>query len=150
MIIKVIENRDEKLINSLVPLWERSVKASHKFLSLKEIEEIKKYVFIALKEVPTLIVAFDETNNNLPLGFIGLTDKKIEMLFIDSIYFSKGIGSKLIEFAFNKFKVNEVVVNKDNINAYNFYLKKGFKDYKYSEVDEQGNPYPIIFMKKDN
>lgn len=72
------------------------------------------------------------------------------MLFIDSIYFSKGIGSKLIEFAFNKFKVNEVVVNKDNINAYNFYLKKGFKDYKYSEVDEQGNPYPIIFMKKDN
>ena len=40
--------------------------------------------------------------------------------------------------------------NKDNINAHSFYLKKGFKDYKYSEIDEQGNPYPIIFMKKDN
>lgn len=49
MIIKVIENRDEKLINSLVPLWERSVKASHKFLSLKEIEEIKKICFYCFK-----------------------------------------------------------------------------------------------------
>lgn len=149
MIIKIIDNRDESLINSLVPLWERSVKASHTFLSLKEIEDIKQYVFIALKEVPTLIVAFDETNNNIiPLGFIGLSDKKIEMLFIDSVYFAKGIGSKLIDFAFKNYNVNEVVVNKDNINAHSFYLKKGFKDYKYSEIDEQGNPYPIIFIKK--
>ena len=31
MIIKIIDNRDESLINSLVPLWERSVKASHTF-----------------------------------------------------------------------------------------------------------------------
>ena len=42
------------------------------------------------------------------------------MLFIDSVYFAKGIGSKLIDFAFKNYNVNEVVVNKDNINAHSF------------------------------
>lgn len=28
-----------------------------------------------------------------------------------------------------------------------FYEHMGFKVYERSEIDEQGNPYPILFMK---
>lgn len=38
------ENRNAALINSLLDVWEKSVKETHTFLSNEEIENIKKYV----------------------------------------------------------------------------------------------------------
>ncbi len=117
------------------------------FLNDKLIQEIKQYIPLALKEVQHLIVAFQD---NKPLGFIGINDRKIEMLFVDSNLIGKGVGTCLINFVFDKYNVNEVVVNEQNPNAHNFYLRKGFIDVKRSELDEQGNPYPIIFMNTNN
>ena len=51
--MKIIEIKDRTLmlINELLVLWEDSVKATHSFLSIKEIENIKKYVPQAIKEI---------------------------------------------------------------------------------------------------
>ncbi len=145
MFLKEIFDRNDKLISELLGIWERSVKASHKFLTDEEIENIKEYVPQAFKGVEHLIVAFDD---ELPLGFIGINERKIEMLFIDGNLRGKGFGSSLINYALKNFNVNEVVVNEQNPLAHNFYLKVGFKDFSRSELDEQGNPYPIITMRK--
>ncbi len=55
--MKIIEvkDRNESIINKLIDVWEDSVKATHLFLSNKEINNIKKYVPDALKEVEHLI-----------------------------------------------------------------------------------------------
>lgn len=68
------------LLKSLLELWEDSVKATHTFLSNEEIENIKKYVPQALKNVTHLIIA--ENENNIPIAFMGIEDTKLEMLFV--------------------------------------------------------------------
>ncbi len=72
------------------------------------------------------------------------------MLFVDNNLRGKDSGSKLLDYAFKNYNINEVVVNEENKEAHKFYLKHGFYDYKREDLDEQGNPYQIkITCKKD-
>lgn len=136
--------RSQVLIEKLVNLWENSVKASHLFLSNKEIEEIKKYVPKALREIEHLIVETDKTEN--PIAFMGIYKNKLEMLFISPAHMKTGLGRKLIEEAIENYSVNELVVNEQNPKAKGFYEHLGFKVFKRNPIDEQGNQYPILFM----
>ena len=70
------------------------------------------------------------------------------MLFVLSKARGQGIGKTLISEASSLYQVNEVVVNEQNPQARGFYEHMGFKVYARSETDEQGAPYPILFMKK--
>ena len=142
MISKV--KRSQVLIEKLVNLWENSVKASHLFLSNKEIEEIKKYVPQALREIEHLIVETDKTEN--PIAFMGIYKNKLEILFISPAHMKTGLGRKLIEEAIENYSVNELVVNEQNPKAKGFYEHLGFRVYKRNPIDEQGNQYPILFM----
>ena len=136
--------RSQVLIEKLVNLWENSVKASHLFLSNKEIEEIKKYVPQALREIEHLIVETDKTEN--PIAFMEIYKSKLEMLFISPAHMKTGLGRKLIEEAIENYSVNELVVNEQNPKAKGFYEHLGFRVYKRNPIDEQGNQYPILFM----
>ncbi|WP_330656193.1 GNAT family protein [Alkaliphilus flagellatus] len=40
-----------------------------------------------------------------------------------------------------------VYVNEQNIQGVGFYKYMGFDIFKKSELDEQGNPFPILHMK---
>lgn len=40
-----------------------------------------------------------------------------------------------------------VTVNEQNPQAVGFYEHMGFKTYKRTECDEEGKPYPILYMK---
>ena len=41
------------------------------------------------------------------------------------------------------------VLNEQNPQAIGFYEHEGFRVYKRTETDEQGNPYPLLYMKLD-
>lgn len=140
-----IENRSPILINKLLEIWEDSVKATHLFLSNKEIKNIKKYVPQALKEVPHLVII--ENENDTPIAFMGINDTKLEMLFIKNSERRKGLGKKLLKYGIKNYNINELTVNEQNLNAKGFYEHIGFKVYSRSETDEQGNHYPILYMK---
>ena len=45
------------------------------------------------------------------------------------------------------YDVDELVVNEQNPNAKAFYEHLGFRVYKKSEIDEQGNHYSILYMR---
>lgn len=141
-----IEDRDSNLINNLLKVWESAVRATHLFLSEEEIENIKKYVPEALKFVPNLLVA--ENDEGKPLGFMGIQEQSLEMLFISNENRGQGIGKKLIEYGIENYSINEVAVNEQNPQAKRFYEKMGFEVYKRTELDEQGNPYPLLYMKR--
>lgn len=51
------EGRSQQLVDQLVCVWERSVRASHDFLGEKDIERIKGYVPQAILGVEHLVVA---------------------------------------------------------------------------------------------
>ena len=88
--MKIIEVTERNsLIEQLLKVWESSVKATHLFLSVSEIEDIKKYVPQALNEIPKLIIV--ENENQAPVGFMGIVEQHLEMLFIPHKARSKGI-----------------------------------------------------------
>lgn len=141
-----IENRTPELIADLLIVWEKSVRATHLFLSESDIQNIKKYVPEALKNVPHLFIAVNA--NNIPLAFMGIADNFLEMLFVLPEERRKGIGSALLKYGIEKHNVNELSVNEQNPEAKLFYEHLGFTVYKRAELDEQGNPFPILYMKK--
>lgn len=132
----------------MLDLWETSVKTTHLFLSNNEIKDIKKYVPQILRDVQKLILAKD-CKDNSTIGFIGINFNKIEMLFICNKKIRKGFGKKLVYYVIENYFVNEVCVNEQNSNAKQFYESLGFKIYKRTNIDEQGNPYPILYMTLD-
>ena len=99
----------------------------------------------ALKNVTYLIIV--ENENNIPIAFMGIEGTKLEMLFVKNNERGKGIGKKLLNYGIEKYSVNELTVNEQNPKARGFYEHLGFKVYKRSDKDEQGNPYPILYMK---
>lgn len=145
MIITEVKDRNEKLVTELVDVWERSVKATHLFLSEAEIAQIKTYVPQALGGVAHLMVG---ELNGKPVAFIGIEENKIEMLFIAPEERGKGLGRQLVEYAFAKFNASEVCVNEQNPQAHGFYERMGFKVYKRTPLDEQGQPYPLLYMRR--
>ena len=146
MHIYQVENRTQSLIDQLVVAWEGSVRATHLFLSDKEVLDIKEYVPQALAGVQYLYVA--ENDEGVPLGFMGIQDRKLEMLFIDASQRGTGVGKLLLNLGLEKHKVNELAVNEQNPQAVGFYEHLGFEIVDRSELDEQGNPYPILIMKR--
>ena len=52
----------------------------------------------------------------------------------------------MIQYGINNYSINEVTVNEQNLRARGFYEHMGFKVYKRTDCDEQGNPYPLLYM----
>ena len=80
---------------------------------------------------------------------MGIEDTKLEMLFIKNSERGKGLGKRLLNYGIENYNINEVTVNEQNTNAKGFYEYMGFKIYKRTELDEQGKPYPILYMRLD-
>lgn len=133
------------LTEQLIVVWEKSIRATHLFLSEDEIEEIKKYVPQALNNIAHLIIA-EETGGS-PVAFMGIEKQKLEMLFITPEERGKGLGKRLIQYGIENYTVNELAVNEQNPLAKGFYEHMGFHVYKQTDHDEQGNPYPLLYMK---
>jgi putative acetyltransferase len=146
MKIYEVKNRTDVLINQLYWVWKRSVKETHLFLSDQDIEKIAELIPTYLNEITHLIIAENEANE--PIAFMGIDDKKLEMLFINPNERGKGLGKELITYGITHYDINELGVNEQNEQATAFYKHMGFQIYKRSETDEQGNPYPILYMKK--
>jgi len=140
-----VNDRTPQLIDRLLEVWENSVRATHKFLSNEEVLEIKKYVPEALNGIAHLIIDTDKNEN--PIAFMGIEDNKLEMLFISSEFRGMGIGKKMLLYGIENFGVNNLAVNEDNPQAKGFYEYMGFKVYQRNELDDQGKPYPVLYMR---
>ena len=102
------KNRTPDLINRLLTVWESSVRATHLFLSDREIKSIKE-------------ISPEERG--------------------------KGLGKRLIQYGIKIYSVERVAVNEQNPQAKGFYEHMGFQVYKRTDLDEQGNPYPLLYMR---
>lgn len=138
-------NRDPRLISRLLEVWQASVRASHHFLTEADIRALAPQAEEALRQIGTLWVVCDGSQ---PVGFMGAQERKIEMLFLHPGHFRKGLGKELVQRAFRELAVEYVDVNEQNPDAIRFYERMGFKVFKRNESDSEGNPFPILEMKK--
>ena len=144
--MNIIETTDrtDLLTKQLLQVWESAVRQTHTFLSESEILRIKGYVPDAIGNVARLLVSMDESD--IPVAFLGLEGSRIEMLFVDASHREQGIGKQLVAFAIENYAASEVGVNEQNPLAIGFYEHMGFKTYKRTDFDEEGNPYPLLYM----
>lgn len=140
-----IEERNAPLLRRLLNIWERSVRATHRFLPEPEIRRIAEYVPAALREVPVLAAAVNGADE--PVAFMGIAGNKLEMLFVAPEERGKGVGRLLLRHAVEARGVREVDVNEQNPQARGFYERLGFRVCGRSETDGQGCPYPILHMR---
>ena len=143
--IEEVTWRSPQLVDQLLEVWERSVRATHRFLSADGIAEIKLYVPQALREVPHLVAAWRE--NGTPAGFMGVDGQKLEILFLVPEERGRGLGRKLVQYGVARFGIREVTVNEQNPQARGFYEHMGFSVYERLDHDEQDKPYPILHMR---
>lgn len=98
----------ENLVIELLPadyeaiaeLWETSVRATHHFLKPEEIGFYKPY--LVKYALPACRLYGIKTNEGKLCAFIGLSDDKIEMLFVSPKFFKNGCGRRLVDFAEQK------------------------------------------------
>ena len=145
MKIYEVKLRTPQLIAGLLEIWEASVRATHLFLSDAEIAHIAEYVPAAMNGVTHLVVA--ENTPGRAVAFMGIEEGRLEMLFVAPEYRSKGIGKRLLRYGIDNYGIREVTVNEQNPQAVGFYRHMGFEAYKRTEHDEQGGPYPLLYMK---
>lgn len=137
--------RTRTVVGQLEGLWEDSVRATHDFLTEQNIQSIKPLVRHGLENILVLCVARDNQDNIL--GFMGVEENKIEMLFVYPEAQGRGVGRQLIAYAIQSLNSTLVDVNEQNTQAVGFYLRMGFAVFKRSPVDGQGNAFPLLHME---
>ncbi|MDD4849431.1 MAG: GNAT family N-acetyltransferase [Gemmiger sp.] len=147
MQILEIEERTPALVQQLLAVWEQSVTATHLFLSADAIKKIKTYVPPALCGVQHLVVATSERGG--PVAFMGVEPETLQFLFVLPAQRGKGLGTRLLRYGMAHFGVKALTVNEQNPQAQGFYARQGFRIYKRTDLDEQGNAYPLLYMRRE-
>ena len=82
-------------------------------------------------------------------GMIHLEGKEIAELYVDYFFWKEGIGSKLVEFAKEKFDVKSVWTLEKNGDAIRFYEAHGFKLNGKRQLEE-GTPEYIVMLERES
>ncbi|MGE8428953.1 MAG: acetyltransferase [Sphingobacterium sp.] len=132
---------------AIVHIWENSVRATHDFLKEEDLQLYKR--LIPTEYLPQLKVYVIDDHGQ-PTAFFAVSDDNLEMLFVDSAYRGKGVGTVALQHVLDKLQVYKVDVNEQNQQAVDFYLKKGYQLIGRSAVDGMGKPYPILHLHHES
>ncbi|EKE76611.1 GNAT family N-acetyltransferase [Gallaecimonas xiamenensis] len=128
----------------MLALWERSVRATHDFLTEEDIAFFLPLILTQGFASVTLYCAKDQGGRLL--GFVGVAGDKVEMLFVDDGLMGLGVGKALMALATSQLGASRVDVNEQNPQALGFYLHLGFKVVARSPLDSMGKAFPILHL----
>jgi putative acetyltransferase len=128
----------------LIQVWDAAVRATHHFLAEEDILFFHSSVPSALAQL-NVWIAEDAARI---VGFIAVSGKHIEALFIAPDQHRRGIGRRLLDHivATHPGTYWNVDVNEQNPEATRFYLHSGFIQTGRSELDPSGRPYPLLHL----
>ena len=133
--------------DQLLEVWERSVRATHRFLAESDV--------LALRPLVAQELASDAVDwwvleaSHVPIGFLGFANDTIEGLFLDPDHRGKGGGRLLVAHAQSLANgALAVDVNEQNDDAIEFYRALGFEVAGRSATDSGGRPFPLLHMKR--
>lgn len=127
----------------LIEIWESAVLHTHDFLKEEDFLYYKKQLPVYFQYVT--LIGFEQ--DGVLVGFMGVAEGNLEMLFVDNDCRGAGIGKRLVEYAIAHLKVTKVDVNEQNTQAVGFYKHIGFRLLSRSELDGEGKEYPLLHMQ---
>lgn len=134
----------------LLEVWEASVRATHRFLTESEVAALVPLVreaFLAEDFLESVAVSCVRSPEGEVVGFSGVADGKLEMLFLHPAWRGRGLGSRLLRHAIEVHGADRVDVNEQNEQAVGFYLRRDFEVEGRSELDGQGRPFPLLHLR---
>jgi putative acetyltransferase len=133
-------------LDRLVDVWEASVRATHDFLTESDIQFFKPMVLPGLLSLDHLLCARDLEGTLV--GFVGVSNGKMEALFVHPTCRRIGVGRRLARHAVVELGATIVDVNEQNHQAVGFYRRLGFEVEGRSAVDSMGKPFPLLHLRK--
>jgi putative acetyltransferase len=143
---------------SLLALWERSVRATHGFVTEADIAFYRPLVAGILAADHADRASGDDSLElwvltdamDVPLGFLGLSAHAIEALFLDPVCRGRGLGRRLVAHAQElRPGALTVDVNEENHGARGFYEALGFVVVGRSPLDDTGRPHPVLHLRRE-
>lgn len=128
---------------ALTAIWRGAVEATHTFLADPDRDEIEAK--LPSDYFPAVVLSVAERDGR-PVGFSGVLDGTLEMLFVDAAQRGSGIGTALLAHAIRKHGITKVDVNEQNVSAAGFYAHRGFEVVGRIETDDAGRPYPLLHL----
>jgi len=129
----------------LIDIWESSVRATHDFLLEDDIKTLRSLILEHYFDAVDLECVKHQSGRIL--GFCGVHEGNIEMLFISPEFRGSGAGALLTDNAIKNQGATKVDVNEQNQQALGFYKHLGFTIVGHSPLDGQGKPYPLLHME---
>ncbi|MCL6741424.1 acetyltransferase [Sphingomonas sp. RB56-2] len=130
--------------NRVVSIWRDAVDATHHFLTVSDRLAIDVAVRDFLPSAPMMLWVDD---HDVAVGFMILTEFRMEALFVDPSKHGMGIGRRFVEYALERHPTITTEVNEQNHQARRFYDGVGFETVGRSELDEEGRPYPLLHLQ---
>ena len=127
-------------------VWVRAVRATHHFLSDTDFDDISAMVRDDYAPHADFLVA---ERAGVIVGFMGMTGRTIDSLFLDPDIFGQGLGRAFVTRAAQAGTPLAVDVNEQNTGARAFYERLGFTVVSRSDTDDRGRPYPILHLSRD-
>ena len=118
--IRTLQNAD---INRVADIWLDTNLKAHSFISA----QYWKSNYELVKEMLSQAEVYVYEDGQKIQGFIGLSDKYIEGIFVSEKMQSQGIGKLLLNYIKHKKDVLRLNVYQKNIRAIHFYQREGFK-----------------------
>ncbi|NQS71525.1 MAG: acetyltransferase [Desulfobulbaceae bacterium] len=131
---------------AITDVWEASVRATHDFLSADDLCALRPQILNTW--LPAVQVTVCTDRKGVILGYSGVADNKLEMLFVTPAARGRGVGRALLMYAVAHMAVCLVDVNEQNKHALGFYQHFGFTVFGRSPVDAQGRAYPLLHMRR--
>jgi|SRR6266511_6329899 len=142
-----IRPADAAEADALLALWERSVRATHHFLTEADIVALRPLVAESLSSDELELWVL--TDGDAPIGFMGLVGDDIAALFLEPARRQRGGGRRLVAHA-QALRGGELTVdvNEQNPEALGFYEALGFTVVGRSPLDDGGRPFPLLHMRR--
>ena len=134
--------RKAEMATALQLTWETFLQFEAPDYSQQGIDSF--YEFISNQGIIDSLEFFGAFDNNTLRGVIATNDnrKHICCFFVSAAYQKQGIGKQLLNFVLN----GEESINEQNPRAVGFYEYMGVETYKRTDLDEEGNIYPLLYM----